>query len=380
MTWWQILLSALAALSMLLLLWQWLAALRFPLHRRIASPSFFPAVTIFKPLKGADSETETCLRSWLAQDYRGPVQFLFGAASENDPACDIARKLIREFPERDAKLIIGPQSNCPNAKVGTLINLSTHACHDFWIISDADVYVPPDFLSNVIAPFQQPDIALVNCFYQLANPSTLAMRCEAVAVNADFWSQVLQARCLKPLDFALGAVMAARRSAIESIGGFQSLCDYLADDFQLGHQIATRGGRIELCPVVVECRESPQGWRQIWKHQLRWARTIRVCRPLPYFFSILSNATLWPLAAAIAVGNPAFWGALCFCVALRCCAALNLQSRLTCSRAHLWYDFLVPLKDMLHALLWALAFAGNTIEWRGTKYTLTRDGRLIPKS
>ena len=36
-------------------------------------------------------------------------------------------------------------------------------------------------------------------------------------------------------------------------------------------------------------------WAQVWKHQLRWARTIRVCQPLPYFFSVLANATVWPL-------------------------------------------------------------------------------------
>jgi len=41
-------------------------------------------------------------------------------------------------------------------------------------------------------------------FYRLANPSTLAMQWEAIAINADFWSQVLQSQTLKPLDFALG--------------------------------------------------------------------------------------------------------------------------------------------------------------------------------
>src|SRR6185369_5879846 len=115
------------------------------------------------------------------------------------------------------------------------------------------------------------------------------------AINADFWSQVLQSRSLKPIDFALGAVMALRRQALNKIGGFAALSDCLADDYQLGHRIARCGYDIGLCPVVVECWSEPMGWKAVWKHQTRWARTIRVCQPVPYFFSMLSNPTLWPL-------------------------------------------------------------------------------------
>ena len=127
------------------------------------------------------------------------------------------------------------------------------------------------------------------------------MRCEAIAINADFWSQVLQAASLKPLDFALGAVMLTRRKLLAEIGGFTVLANCLADDYQLGHRIAQNGHRIALCPVVVECWHPPMNWYGVWKHQLRWARTIRVCQPVPYFFSILSNATLWPLLWLIAL-------------------------------------------------------------------------------
>ena len=38
---------------------------------------------------------------------------------------------------------------------------------------------------------------------------------------------------------------------------------------------------------------------EVWIHQLRWARTIRVCQSVPYFFSILNNVTLWALLLAL---------------------------------------------------------------------------------
>jgi ceramide glucosyltransferase len=238
---------------------------------------------------------------------------------------------------------------------------------------------------------------LVNCFYRLANPATLAMRCEAVAVNADFWSQVLQSRDLKPLDFALGAVMAVRREALEQIGGFAVFADHLADDYQLGNRVARAGWRIELCPVVVECWDPPKSWRAVWAHQLRWARTIRVCQPLPYFFSILSNATLWPLGWAlysipqISVESHRLAENLTASVtqfppglvlgsallALRVLIAHGLQRRLTQSNDHTAFFWLVPVKDLVQAVVWLLAFAGNRIEWRGERYRLQRDGRLV---
>jgi len=268
-----------------------------------------------------------------------------------------------------------------NAKVSKLIELEAAAKHDLLVISDADVRVPADFLANAVEPLRQANgpgaCGLVNSFYALANPSTVAMRWEAVATNADFWSQVLQSQSIKPVDFALGAVMIIRREQLKQIGGFKSLVDCLADDYQLGHRIARLGYRIALCPVVVECWGAPMGWREVWKHQLRWARTIRVCQPLPYFFSILSNASLWPILWLI--GNRgAFAAAFCsVCILVRIGTALWLQTRLTRPKDPVRWFWLVPIKDILQTAIWLLAFLGDEIEWRGERMRLRRDGTLV---
>ncbi len=369
-------LAALALLSFALMLWQWLAAWRFPLHRRAADLSFAPAVTLLKPLKGCDAATADCLRSWLAQDYAGPVQILFGVASEQDPVCDLVRQLLAEFPARAAQLVICGETLGANAKVSTLIQLQRLARNPVLIVSDADVRVPADLLANVVAPLRPAAVGLVNCFYRLANPTTLALRWEAVAINADFWSQVLQARSLKPLDFALGAVMAVRREALEQIGGFAALVEYLADDYQLGHQIARAGWRIELCPVVVDCWSAPMGWAAAWKHQLRWARTIRVCQPGPYFLSLLANASLWPCLWLLAARSTAAAAATAACLLTRAAVARQLQARLT-QRGVGAPGWLAPIKDCLGAALWLGAFSGQRIEWRGEQYDLRTDGRLV---
>ena len=374
-------LAALALLSFALTLWQWLAARRFPLHRRVTDLSFAPAITLLKPLKGCDATTVESLQSWFNQNYTGQIQILFGVADAGDPVCKIVRELIEKNPGHDAQLVICAESPGANGKVSTLIQLERLVKHPLILVSDADVRVPPDFLVNLAAPLRDPKNGLVNSFYRLANPATTAMRCEAVAINADFWNQVLQAASLKPLNFALGAAMLTRRKLLEEIGGFAALADCLADDYQLGHRIAQHGHGIALCPVVVECWDAPMNWRDVWKHQLRWARTIRVCQPVPYFFSILSNATLWPLLWLITslVWSKTLYAPLiaAACLLIRIVLAQNLQRRFMQSRDHIAPPWLVPVKDLHQAAAWAGAFLGNTVEWRGQKMRLRRDGTLI---
>lgn len=372
-----LILGGLAGLSLCLTLWQWAVAMRFPLHERTKKLPAWPGVTLLKPLKGCDSTTEACLRSWLTQEYEGAVQVLFGVAREQDPVRPIVQKLLAEFPNVDGQLIVcGPLAGT-NLKVSKLMQLERLAKHELLIVSDADVKVPPDFMANAVVPLEDPQVGVVSSFYRQANPSNAAMKWEAVAINADFWSQVLQSQSLKPLDFALGAVMGTRRKQLGEIGGFAALADCLADDYQLGKRISRQGHKIVLCPVVVECWSEPMSWRAVWKHQLRWARTIRVCQPWPYFLSILSNATLWPVLWAGLTGGGAAIFVAGACLLVRIVTALSLQSKLTREPVRVSDSGMVLLKDALQTAVWLLAFLGNRIEWRGERMRLRPDGTLV---
>jgi ceramide glucosyltransferase len=244
------------------------------------------------------------------------------------------------------------------------------------MISDADVRVPADFAANVTPQFSDPMVGLVNCFYRLANPSTAAMQWEAVAMNADFWTQVLQSRSLKPVDFALGAVMTLPRACLSEMGGFAVLSDYLADDYQLGRRIAAQKKRIEFATLVAECWDPPSGWVQVWAHQSRWALTIRACQPAPFFFSILNNASLWPLLLAFIGHTPGAVGAAVVCLVFRMGSAWQQQSRMTQSSDHFRFWWWPPLKDMLDAVIWVVAISGTQIVWRGDRYRVLPGGKL----
>lgn len=372
----QILFLFLALLSLFLTLWQWFAARHFPPRYSPPATRHSLGVTVLKPVKGLESDTLDCLKSWIHQTTPGPIQILFGVASPNDPIAQPLRQLIQEHPQADLQLIVCPVPLGPNAKVSTLAQLQPHAKHDIIIVSDADVRIDPGFIADAIAPLSDPSIGLVTCFYTLANPSTPAMHWEAVAINADFWSQVLQSQSLAPLDFALGAVMILRRSDLEQIGGFRSLLRHLADDYHLGHRIAKTGRSIHISDRTVQCWSAPMTWQAVWKHQLRWARTIRVSKPIPYLFSVLSISSVWPFFYFLATPEFTSTFLLTACWITRLVTATDHLQRFS-YYSSLTLLFIIP-KDFLQFAIWISSLLGNTIEWRSIRYRVTSSGELIP--
>ncbi len=368
--------TVLAALSLGLTVWQAVVAWRFPLHQRSTQTGFTPGITILKPLKGSDSETASCLGSWFAQNYQGPIQILFGVASASDPVCKIVERLISEHPHIPAKLILCSENLGPNAKVSKLSELERLAGHDYLCVSDADVWAPPDFLTNAMSMLSDSRVGLVNGLYRFAAPSNFAMGWEAFAVNADFWSQVLQSISLRPMKFGLGAAMVMPRSRLAGFGGFSQLVQHLADDYHLGRHIAAGGSRIQLCPVVVECRSAPMSFREVWSHQLRWARTIRNCQPVAFFLTVLSNSTLWPILCMLMEPGwfSAVGAALCLCT--RGAAGVYLHGKMT-GRYQMAAAGMAIVKDVFQLAIWGLAFTGRDVAWRGVNYRVQSGDRLV---
>ena len=364
-------LGGLAFLSLGLLFWQWILGRRLSLRGPAADVSFQPTVSILKPVKGVDAEMRACFESWLRQDYPGDVEVLFGVERGDTEAIELIRTL--EGPR--ARLVVIDRLTGTNAKVAKLAVLAAEAANEIVVTSDADTFVPPDFLRQLVQPLRDRPVGLVNSYYSLTKMRNAAMWWEAIGINADFWAQVRQSNSLKPMDFALGAVMGMRREVLAAIGGFGSLVDHLADDYELGGLVARHGWRIELVPQVAECREAEFGWRRAWAHQLRWARTIRVCRPGSYFASILNNTTLW-LLLWLAASGPAVGCVVGAGLLLRLLVAANLMRLLTGDCRHVPWLWLVWVKDLLGVLVWAGAFLGNTVQWRGEAFRILPGGRL----
>lgn len=366
---------ALAALA--LTLWHHLEA-RAWRPAAPAPPPAWPGVTLLKPLHGADNRSAECLASWLAQDYPGPVQVLLGVDPADAAAVRLAEEALARHPHADAAVIPCPGRGAANPKVAKLRQLEPHARHDVLVLSDADTRVAPDLLRTLAAELHGAGTGLVHCLYRQPEPRGLPAVFEALLVNGDFWPQVLQARRLGLSDLALGAVMAVRRPALDAAGGLAALGEFLADDHELGRRVARAGWRVRLSTAVADCLETPAGAVKTWRHQLRWARTARACRPAAYFFSVLGNPLFGPLLWLAATGfAPSAAAAVSGWTALRMALAADHWYRITGRRPG-WRTLLVPAADLLRAALWAAALAGRRVGWGGDEFELHPGGRLAP--
>jgi ceramide glucosyltransferase len=336
-----------------------------------------PSVTVLKPVKGMDPGSYENFASFCRQEYEGPVQLLFAAASADDPVISVIYRLMEEFGDSRVSMVINPAIHGPNYKVSNLINAFPQARHDIIIVCDSDIRVPPDYLKNVTAHFSDSRVGLVTSLYRSSNAPTIATAIEATGFTAEMIPNVLVALHLEGLSFALGASMAVRREALAAIGGFEALVDYLADDYQLGNKVHRAGWRIALDGTFVESMLGAEELLPVLARQLRWARTMRVSRPGGYLASGMTLPFPAMLLAAFVAPSlaPALSAiALLYCVRLAVATIFSqcfVRDRLL--PAWLW---LIPVRDMLAFFTWALSFLGNRIEWRGSRYRLRPGGKI----
>lgn len=333
-----------------------------------------PAVSLLKPLRGADPELYEALRSHCAQDYP-EFEVILGVSNIADPAVPIAERLVAEFPGR-VRLVVCSEALGANRKVSKLVQMLAQARHGHVLVTDADIHVPPDYLRHIFAYFEDPAVGMVTCLYRGRPGATLGSRLEALGISTDFIPGVLAARQLEGVRFGLGSTLALSRKALDAIGGFQPIADYLADDYELGARVAKSGMQVKLSRFVVETDVHEYSFGRFFEHQLRWARAVRNSRPASYFGMALSFGQSWALAALLLSRfAPWAWSLLALTLLLRWTMALGVGAGLLGDREVVRSFWLIPVRDFLSALVWLGSYAGRRIHWRGDDFILEK-GKL----
>ena len=330
-----------------------------------------PGISILKPVYGRDPGFYDAIRSHALQQFP-EFEILFGVQNMSDPACADVQRLMAEFPSLPIRLVLC-SSKTPNPKVGTLADLASEARNPLLIVNDSDITVPPGYLHDVTAPLSDASIGLVTCLYRVEAEDSPG-RFEALAVATDFAPSTLVAPWFGVSEFGLGSTLAFRKADLERIGGFQSIADYLADDYQLGRRLHSLGLRNVISSVVVSTRISAPSWGAAWRHQLRWARTIRLSRGGGYAGLPVTFAALWALLAAVFGLWPVVFGLLAvrFAMAFIC-------GRWMLGSSDVWnYSYLIPVRDLWGVAIWAVGLFGNTVEWRGRRLRLDHEGKIEP--
>jgi ceramide glucosyltransferase len=342
---------------------------------RPPEPAAWPAISVLKPLAGVDEGLDDNLASFFEQRYP-QFEILFAVRSAADPAIAVVETLQARYPAVASRLIVTGEPPYPNAKVYSLDLMLAAARNNLVVMSDSDVRVTPELLRAIAAEFADERLGLATCPYRAVPGRSFWSTLEAVGLNTEFIGGVLVARMLDGMKFALGPTIAARREALEAIGGFDAVKDFLAEDFVMGNRIAARGFGVILSSYAIEHRIGAQRFAANLRHRLRWNRSTRRSRPRGYLGQVFTNPL--PLALVLCALRPGWWPVLAATALFRAAAGWAtsqhvLQDPLT---RRLWW--LVPLQDIASFLAWIGGFFGNTILWRGRKYHLRRDGRFEP--
>ena len=340
------------------------------------APGSKPGITIIKPAGGAGADFVDLLRSHAAQDYPD-FEILVGVDSHDSPARAAVRKLEADFPRARIQLV-----DCPapaagyNGKVEALLELARHASKPVWVLSDADIEVPSGYLASLSAELHVPNTGMVTCLYRAEPDASLLTRLEACRINTEFPAQVLLAKSLQGLRFGLGSSMALRAETLASVGVFPALRNVIGDDYHLGARIAAEGLSVRLSATPVSTRLSRgTTWRQSWRRQLRWSRTIRKQRPLGHFSLALTFAVPWSVLALLTEAGT-LWPLAAAAVSLRLLAGRSAARlvRAEGSARSLW---LVPAADLCAAAVWLGSLFGNDVWWAGRRLRLGPDGRIV---
>jgi len=198
----------------------------------------------------------------------------------------------------------------------------------------------------------------------------------ALYLAADFFPSAILANRAFGIGFGLGATIVLRRDDLERLGGYASVVDYLADDYQIGARVAGSGRRVWLSEHVVTNVTGRPRFRDEWYREVRWDRGIRISRPGQYFGLLLTQTT--PLAATLAaLSGFTPWTTILLLAALgvRWLVARDMANHLREPLSPLGL-LCLPLRDAWSAAVWAAGLVGRRIIWRGHVYLLRPDGRL----
>ena len=349
------------------------------LVRRFASRADDPrseqlGVTILKPLCGAEIGLRENLTTFCRQDYRAPVQIIFGLQSFSDPAIPVVRELQAAFPDLNIRLVVDDAQHGSNRKVSSLINMAGHIEHDVIVLADSDVAVEPSYLQRICGALDRPGVGLVTCLYRGKYTGTLWSRLACMGMEFHFLPSVIVGLASGLAKPCLGPTMALRRETLSSIGGFETLANQLADDYALGAEVTRLGLRIEIPTFLIDHNCPERSFEELFRHELRWARTIFRIDKLGFIGAGVTHPVPLALLAALVRGFD-LWACtlILFALACRLWLQAGVARAFRLSSASL---SLSPFRDMISFSVYLACFCGSRIDWRGRRYVVDRKGNM----
>ena len=343
-------------------------------RKRQRLPLFTSPITIYKPLKGLDEGLEENLRSFFQLDYP-TYQLIFGVNDRDDPAADVVRKLLAEFPKADAKLVLGAPAFGLNPKVENLAALAPYRRHDVILISDSNVRVRPSYLRETACYLADPKVGLVTNVFCGTGETYLGATLENFQLNGFIAGNVATAAALG-ITCVVGKSMMMPEKVLEQAGGFASVRNLLAEDQALALKVRKAGYSIKLSHHVIENVNRDRDLYWFLNRHSRWFK-IRRRLALPFFLcEPLANLTVVGLVWALSDETGIAWGGMGVLFGLAMLRDAFQAKWLRGTFPKLRHMPLSLVKDLFLLPVWIDALVDRRVKWRGHQFVIGRWTRL----
>jgi ceramide glucosyltransferase len=344
---------------------------------RPLAPQSLPAVSVLKPLKGADAGFEENLASFFRLEYP-QFELLFGVDRPADPALAVVQKVAARHPAVPCRIVIDSRRVGFNPKVNNLANLERHARHEVIWISDSNTRVAPATLSDLVAHLEQPGVGLVSSPFRGVEANRLGAASEALQLNTFVMGGVAAVHRLWGGVCVVGKSMLLRRTTLAAIGGFAFLSQFLAEDQVCGEEVVRAGQRVAVTPLCIDNVLGPVPVRAFLARHLRWAKIRRRMNPAAYAGEVLLNPVLLALAGALTLHNRESAALLAAALVVKSGLDALAEHAIGVPRPLLHYPALTFAKDLLVGVAWLVPFFSTTVSWRGNRLRVGPRTLLVP--
>jgi ceramide glucosyltransferase len=339
----------------------------------LPAPPDAPPVTIIRPVCGVENHITETLNSTFALDYPD-YEIIFCVASAKDPIIPIVEELLRKHPRARARLLVGDERISTNPKLNNCVKGWRGAAHDWIVIADSNVLMPPDYIQRLFVPWTE-KTGLVCAPPIGGRPEGFWAELECAFLNT-YQARAQYFADTVGLGFAQGKTMFWRRAVLDQAGGIRALAADLAEDAASTKVVRAAGRKVQL---VDRPFEQPLGYRSaldVWRRQSRWARLRRACFP-HFFLPEIATGGIFPMIALGVFAQTMHWPAIPFVLAL---ALAWYGGEIALARAAGWhmsplYPVQALLRDLLLPILWLDGLFGSKFNWRGNAMSVAVDSQ-----
>ena len=334
-----------------------------------------PAVSIIIPVRGVETFTRETLSKAFRLDW--PVyELIFCVADEADPVMAEIRSTIAAHPQVPARILVGDDRISANPKLNNCVKGWQAARHDWIVLADSNVSMPPDYVQHLMAA-RRGNTGLVCSAPLGSRPDGFWAEVECAFLNTHQarWQYAGEAA---GFGFAQGKSMLWYKPLLDAQGGIAALAAEIAEDAAATKLVRRLGYKVHLVASPFEQPLGRRSIRQMWSRQVRWARLRRVTFPAYFAPEILLGAVP-PLVLGLTAAT--MEGASLAVAAAFVLTAVYLPELLL-ARAKNWHFSLLSLpammvRDLIMPVVWLRSWLGGPFEWRGNTMTIgTRNCEL----